>query len=224
MSAIQIYTALLLNESVGILGTMQESFLKRIRDRIRDASRSVGNLLNDLTRISPAEIGGLRIEQKPVNLMDCLHAAISMASTKIKDKNIILRIDFPEEHLPLLADEDSVIQILYHLLHQSIDASPEGEQVEIVSGEQIAEDQTFLTFTFKDTGEEISPENLREIVQLEDAGEQIHSSDDDDSSQGLITVKKLVTMLGGRIWVEHKKGTGNTFIILLPISEERIPA
>jgi signal transduction histidine kinase len=220
MSAIQIYTDLLLNESVGILGTMQENFLKRIRD----ASRSVGNLLNDLTRISPAEIGGLQIEQKPVNLMDCLDAAISMASPKIKDKNIILRIDFSDEHPPLLADEDSVIQILYHLLRQSINASPEGEQVEIVSGEQVAEDQTFLTITLKDTGGEISLEKLREIVQLEDTGEKIQSSDAGDPSQGLITVKKLVTMLGGRIWVEHKKGSGNTFIVLLPIIKERIPA
>ena len=70
----------------------------------------------------------------------------------------------------------------------------------------------------------VKPPIMTQLFELEDAGEQIQSGDGDDPFQGLITVKKLVTMLGGRIWVEHKKGLGNTFIVLLPIIEERIPA
>jgi signal transduction histidine kinase len=217
MSAIQIYTELLLNEAVGVLGTMQENFL----GRIKSAAENVGLLLNDLAHINPAEIGGLQIQHKKVNLSDCLDAAISMTSTSIKEKDVVLRIDFPEEHPTLLADEDTIIQILFHLLAQAISASPQGEQIELLSGEKDAEEQSFLTISIKDAGEKITPERLKEIVQIEDHAEALFPSKTD---HGLLTAKNLVSMLGGRIWVEYKKDSGNLFTILLPIIDERVPA
>jgi signal transduction histidine kinase len=217
MSAIQIYTELLLNEAVGILGTLQENFL----ERIKSAAENVGQLLNDLTRINPAEISGLQIEHKNVNLSDCLDAAISMTSAHMKERDIVLRIDFPDEHPTLLADEDSIIQILYHLLAQAISSSPQGEQIELLSGEKDAEDQSFLTISIRDAGEKITPEILKEVIQIEDQTEVLLPAKTD---HGLLIVKNLVSMLGGRIWVEYKKDSGNLFTVLLPIVNERVPA
>jgi signal transduction histidine kinase len=217
MSAIQIYTELMLNEAAGILGTMQENFL----ERISSATARVGTLLNELTSINPAEIGRLQVMPDIVNLADCLDTAISMTSTKIREKGVILRIDIPDEHPTLLADEDTVIQILYQLLSHAISVSPEGEQIELLSGENTAEDKSFLTISIRDAGEEIAPELLKEIVQIEDYSEELVPVSTDHE---VITAKNLVSMLGGRIWVEHKQGSGNLFTILLPILEDRIPA
>jgi sensor histidine kinase regulating citrate/malate metabolism len=62
---------------------------------------------------------------------------------------------------------------------------------------------------------------LKEIVQIEDYSEELVPVSTDHE---VITAKNLVSMLGGRIWVEHKQGSGNLFTILLPILEDRIPA
>jgi signal transduction histidine kinase len=217
MSNIKIYTDLLLNEVVGILGTMQANFL----ERIQSAADNVGLLLNELTRINPAEISGLQIQHKKVNLTECLDAALSMASTKIKEKEVVLRIDFPEEHPKLLADEDTVIQILYQLLTQAISISPQGEQIELHSGEKDAENQRFLTISVSDTGEKISPDKVKEIIQVEDQASALFLQHPGDS---LLSARDLVLMLGGRIWVDQRKETGNRVTILLPIVEDRVPA
>lgn len=216
MSAIQIYTELLLNEVVGILGTMQTDFL----ERIKHAADNVGLLLNELTRINPAEIGGLQIDHKKVNLTECLDAALSMVSAKIKEKEVVLMIDFPDDHPKLLADEDTVIQILYHLLHHAIMTSPQGEQIELLSGEKDAEEQRFLTISVSDSGERIPSEKVKEIVQVEDQSSGLIPP---EAADGLISARNLVMMLGGRIWAGQKNETGNTITVLLPLVEDRVP-
>jgi signal transduction histidine kinase len=217
MSASQIYTDLLLNEVVGILGTMQTNFL----ERIQSAADNVGFLLNELTRVNPAEISGLHIQHEKVNLTECLDAALNMGSTKIKEREVVLRIDFPDEHPTLLADEDTVIQILYHLLNHAISISPQGEQIELLSGEKNAEKQRFLTISVSDAGEWISPERRKEIVQVDEQDNEFFSPKPEDS---LLSARSLVLMLGGRIWVEQRVESGNRVTILLPIVDERVPA
>jgi signal transduction histidine kinase len=217
MSAIQIYTDLLLNETVGILGTMQEKFLQRIKR----ATDRVGLLLQDLARIGPSEIAGLHIKQERVNLADCLDTAISMASERIKEKGMVLRIDIPEEHPAFIADTDTLIQILYHLLIQAISTSPNGGQIELITGEKSGEEQRFFTFSLRDSGERLPPDVVKELVQIADQSENMLPGKTDDD---LLTVKNLVSMLGGRIWVERKNDTGNLVTVLFPLLEEPQPA
>ena len=84
MSSILGYTDLLLSESVGLLGGMQQRFL----ERIKISSERMGTQLNDLIRVCAAEVSSLSLTHLPVEVMHCLEDAINQVSSQLQQKKI----------------------------------------------------------------------------------------------------------------------------------------
>jgi signal transduction histidine kinase len=80
------------------------------------------------------------------------------------------------------------------------------------------EDSENVVFYVKDTGIGIAPENIRSIFKgfrkIEVNSAKIYRG----AGLGLSITKKLVELLGGKIWVESELGKGSTFFFSLPHS------
>jgi len=132
-------------------------------------------------------------------------------------KDITLQMDFPEDLPPILAEEDALVQILFHLLDNAVAACMEGGVVRLKADTQSMENTCFVLLAVTDTGEGIHPEDLPKVFQ------RIYRADKGligDTGFGLITVKTLVEMLRGRVWVESERGTGTTYTVLLPAADQ----
>ena len=213
MSSIFGYTELLLSESVGLLGAMQQKFL----ERIHTASDRMGSLLNNLIRVSAGEVKALSFMHGPVEVMHCLEDAIAQVQHKIQEKNITLRMDIPNDSYSLLGEEDAVIQILYHLLDNAIGASHEDGEVIIIMREQINEPNNYLMISVADSGDGIPPTDIQRIFQRTYSGDKVTIQGISDGGIGLSMVRSMSENLGGRVWVDSEVGEGSVFTILLPM-------
>ncbi len=215
MSSILGYTELLLTESVGLLGAMQQKFL----ERIRNATERINALLNHLIQLSDLESEPLSFAPGPVEVMDCLEQAISQVSILLREKQITLTMDFPEGYALVLGDEDAIAQIIYHLLYNAVKASPAGGEVQLILHEETFDSKKFLMFSACDCGEGIPPAQLPHVFHRTYGTDKISIKGVGDQGVGLSIVKSLSEKLGGRVWVNSEIGKGSIFTILLPIAE-----
>jgi signal transduction histidine kinase len=215
MSSILGYTDLLLGESVGLLGAMQRKFLERARTGIE----RMGALLNDLIQVTALESGHLDLTPTQVDLLRCVEDAVNQVGPALRERDLALRMDFPETVPAIMGDNDAVSQIVLHLLNNAIAASPEGDQVVLSARVEQSEDHGFLMLSVTDHGEGIPVEDLGRVFQRLYRGDRVIIQGVGDGGIGLSLVKALSEALGGRVWVESEVGAGSTFTVLLPLTE-----
>jgi signal transduction histidine kinase len=207
------YTDLLLGESVGLLGASQRKFI----ERVKIASERLGTLVEDLVRITLNETPSHHSES--VDLGAAIDEALTAAVVQIREKNIALRLELPEQLPHIYADRDALQQILIHLLQNAGLASPvDGEislHAHIEEGDQNAH---FVLIRVADSGEGIPQDELPRVFS------RLYKADNPlipgvgDTGVGLSIVKSLVEAQKGRIWVDSQKGHGSMFSVLLPVS------
>ncbi len=214
MSSILGYTDLLLGESVGLLGAMQRKFLERVRSGIE----RMGALLNDLIQVTALESGHLDLTPTHVDLLRCVEEAVSQVGPALREKDLTLRMEFPEQVPPILGDDDAVTQVVLHLLNNSIAASPESDQVVLEARVEQSDEHGYLMLSVTDHGEGIPVEDLGRVFQRLYRGDRVIIQGLGDGGIGLSLVKALSEALGGRVWVESEVGVGSTFTVLLPLA------
>ncbi len=161
MSSILGYTDLLLSESVGLLGAMQRKFLERVRSGIE----RMGTLMSDLIQVTALESGTLSLTTTSVDLLHCIEEAVMQTSASLRERNLALRMDFPDEIPPVLGNEDAITQIMIHLIENAIGASPEGEEVVAAAHTQDSEDGTFVVVSVSDVGDGIPAEDIGRVFK-----------------------------------------------------------
>jgi signal transduction histidine kinase len=215
MSSIVGYTDLLLGESVGILGALQRKFL----ERIKASSERMGGLVEDLIQVTAIEKGKLELSPESVNLGAAIDEAVALTVSRLREKNITLRVDLPDQLPEMKADKDALQQILLHLLQNAGAASRvDGEislQARIEDNEQ---DTAYVLLQISDSGDGIPAEDMPRVFSRLYRADNPLIQGVGDTGVGLSIVKSLVEAHGGRIWVDSEPGKGSTFSVLLPLA------
>jgi signal transduction histidine kinase len=213
MSSIIGYADLLLGESVGILGALQRKFI----ERIRASTERIGSLIDDLIQITTLETGLMALKAEPVDLNLIVDNAMAYTSSQLREKNITLRIDMPENIQPIQADREALQQILIHLLQNAGAASPVEGSVSLRVRTQKEGDVDHVMISITDTGGGIPKEDLARVFTRLYRADNVLIQGVGDTGVGLSIAKSLTEAQGGRIWVETEMNNGSTFSVVLPI-------
>jgi signal transduction histidine kinase len=221
MTSITGYTDLLLSESVGILGEGQRQFLQRVKANIE----RMGGLLNDLVKVAAIDTGQISLSPEPVDLINVIERAIMSLSAQFGERELAVRMDMPSELPPVHADQDSLYQIVLHLLSNACQCSKPGTEILVGARLEEYDDQVerlpdYLLVSVTDTGGGIAPEDQRRVFQRLYRADNPLIAGLGDTGVGLSITKSLVEAQGGRIWVESEMGVGSTFSFILPLSSE----
>lgn len=216
MSSIVGYTDLLLGESVGILGATQRKFLERVKASIE----RMGALVDDLIQTSTMQSSELELSPELVDLNTIIDDAVANSIARLREKNILLRMDLPDR-LPLVrADRDALQQILLHLLQNAGAATPvEGEILLRAQVEHKEDQPSFILVQVADSGGGIPPGDLPRVFSRLYRADNALIQGVGDTGVGLSIVKALVEAHGGRVWVDSILDVGSTFSVLLPLSD-----
>lgn len=220
LSSILGYTELLLGDSVGRLGATQRQFIERIRTAI-DRMRM---LLSDLVQITAMEMGELTLTPAPIDLVQCVEEAVTHVGGTLREKDLGLRLDFPDEVPAVMGDQAALVQILVHLLSNAAGASPDGAEIAITARVVDAEPHGFLLLSVRDKGEGVSPADLGRVFEPLYRADGSLISGLGETSVGLALVRSLSEELSGRVWVESEPGEGSTLSVLLPLAVPSSPA
>ncbi len=213
MSSIIGYADLLLGESVGILGALQRKFI----ERIRASTERIGSLIDDLIQITSLETGLMSLKPESVDLNLIIDNAMAYTSSQLREKNITLRIDIPENMRPIHADRDALQQILIHLLQNAGAASSVEGAVTLRARMQREADNEYALLQVTDAGGGIPSEDLPRVFSRLYRADNVLIQGVGDTGVGLSIAKALTEAQGGRIWVGTEMGSGSTFSVLLPL-------
>jgi len=191
-------------------------------DYISEGSESLLNLMDNILDFSELESSELELLNDDIDLFDIILELKRTFSEKIKRRNkinleLIPILPTQIEEYQLFTDPYRVKQIIGNLLNNSLKFTENGSIEFGFCEKQNAENQIYVEFFVKDTGIGIAPENYEIIFER---FMKIEDSDADElyrgAGLGLTIAKKLVEILGGKIWLESTLGLGTTFYFTIP--------
>jgi CheY-like chemotaxis protein/HPt (histidine-containing phosphotransfer) domain-containing protein len=217
-----------MNGVVGMSGILMETPLtteqRSYVDTIYSSAESLLTIINDILDFSKIESGKFEFERQPVNLRSCVEEALDLIGTKAGAKKLDLAYQIVDGVPPVvLGDVTRLRQILVNLLGNAVKFTKHGEIVATVQVEQAPENPDNLTspwqlhFAVRDTGIGISAEQINRLFTPYVQAEAATTRKFGGTGLGLSISRRLVELMGGRIWVESAAGEGSTFHFVLPL-------
>lgn len=174
-------------------------------------------LIDDIIEISKLDSGNLKLHTKKIDiseLLSILHSNFEKEklSEGKKDLELLLHNPFGDLVAYIESDEFRVKQIFSNLLSNALKYTHEGF---IEFGFDINQKDEPI-FYVRDTGIGIPEDKTDSIfnyfTKIEDRTQLYRGT-----GVGLSITKKLVNLLGGKIWVESNLGIGSIFYFSLPV-------
>ena len=187
---------------------------------IQNCGESLMIIINDILDFSKIEAGKLSINYANYDLKKSIESTVFLFDHMVAYKSVSL-ITSIDESIPkqVLGDELRLKQILTNLLSNSVKFTENGE-IKISANIQNRLDNNFeILFSIRDSGIGIAENAQERLFGLFEQADQSTSKKYGGTGLGLSISKKLVTLMGGKIWFESKEGLGTTFHFTLPTKE-----
>ena len=199
-----------MNGVIGMTQMLQTTELtKEQQDFVNTISESGEVLLaviNDILDFSKIESGMLTIESREFCLQNVVSSVGDILHSQAIAKNIDLQYMIaPDIPNLLIGDQTRLRQILLNLIGNAIKFTPQGQVSISVNGRFLKANQYGkyqLEFAIADTGIGIQGDRLQQLFQAFTQADASISRKYGGTGLGLVISKRLVELMGGRIWVE----------------------
>jgi signal transduction histidine kinase/CheY-like chemotaxis protein len=170
------------------------------------------NLISDVLDLSKVEAGHLVLHETAFDLDDVIDRTTEFMAVRAHQKGLELAAHI-DEHVPtrLVGDPDRLRQVLVNLVGNAIKFTETGEVVLRVAVDPAASEPGGLLFTVSDSGIGIPPERLDAVFESFTQADASIARRYGGTGLGLAISKRLVALMGGRIWVESEVGRGSIF-------------
>ncbi len=188
-------------------------------ETIRQSSESILSIVNDILDFSRIESGKLELESQPFDLRKCVEDAVDTLAPKAGEKQLDLSYQMAGG-IPAWVRGDVVRlrQILVNLISNAVKFTRRGE----VALEVTSQEEAQFQFTISDTGIGIPKEKQAKLFNPFCQADASTSREYGGSGPGLSISRRLVELMGGRLWLESEEGKGTRlhFTLTLPAAAE----
>ncbi|MFH0891883.1 MAG: ATP-binding protein [Candidatus Falkowbacteria bacterium] len=209
LTAIKLFTEMMLNEQVGKLKKEQREYL----DNIYESTERMVRLVNDLLSLSRLESGSLRVEPKSTDLHEFTLNIIKEIEPLAQVKGVSIIFGGASKNLPPLAvDVNLIRQVIHNLITNAVRYSKSGGRVNV----EIKKDNGEYLLTIKDSGIGIPEKAQGRIFEKFFRADNAIKNETEGTGLGLYVSKMIVENSGGRIWFKSAQGEGTVFYVALP--------
>lgn len=190
-------------------------------EAVKTSADSLVGVINDILDFSKVEAGRMVLEMAPFDPRQVVNNAIAQLAFQARSKGLLVESGFSPEVPPhITSDPLRLRQILVNLIGNAIKFTPSGTVtirfgVELDSGVR-----RMLHVSVEDTGIGIPREKLGAIFQAFTQADTSTTRQFGGTGLGLTISERLVSLLGGRIWVESEPGQGSQFHFVIPIQPD----
>jgi PAS domain S-box-containing protein len=179
---------------------------------VHDAATSLLALLNDILDFSKIEAGKLQLEETDFSLRDLVADSMRVLGLRAHRKGLELASDVRREVPDLVVgDPTRLRQVLVNLVGNAIKFTEHGEVVVRVARQEQSDGGVVLHFAVADTGIGIPRGKQEAIFESFVQADSSTTRKYGGTGLGLTISAQLISMMGGRIWVESEPGLGSTF-------------
>jgi signal transduction histidine kinase/DNA-binding response OmpR family regulator len=208
LNAVIGFSEVLLERMFGDLNDRQEEYLRDILS----SGRHLLELLNEILDLSKVEAGRMDLQRSIFPVQETLEYGLSMVRERAvrHDISLSLRVE-PEVDL-IEADELRFKQVMLNLLSNAVKFTPDGGEVVV----RARVDGPELVVTVSDTGIGIAPDDRERIFEsFQQGGRGVRKQE--GTGLGLTLSKRILELLGGRMWLKTEVGVGSTFGFAVPV-------
>jgi signal transduction histidine kinase/CheY-like chemotaxis protein len=179
---------------------------------LKASADSLLRVINDILDFSKIESGKLEFCPVEFNLQDTMGDAMKALGLRAHEKGLELAFRVaPEVPEYLVGDPGRLCQILINLVGNAIKFTPAGDVIVQADLDSNRGDGVRLHFSVSDTGIGIAPEKHALIFEAFAQADGSTTRSYGGTGLGLAISSHLVTLMGGRIWVESVPLKGSTF-------------
>ncbi len=180
--------------------------------KIKLASDGLMHIINDILDFSKIEAGKMQLESIPFELDDVFEGLSGLMALRAESQGIELAYNIADS-IPALLVGDSLRlgQVLTNLVSNALKFSSGGNVVVSVQSQEVGLELTELHISVMDEGIGMTDEQASQIFQPFSQADLSTTRRFGGTGLGLAICHHLVSLLGGRIWVESALGVGSTF-------------
>ena len=185
---------------------------ERLEVVLKSGKRLMG-LINDILDLSKIEAGKMEIREEDVLLEEIIEEVTSTATPLALEKDLTFTVKRNcNTRIIISTDRGRVTQVLINLIGNAIKFTKTGK----IELSVFFNPDKMLLFSISDTGIGISEENKQiifdEFRQIDGTTAKKYSG----TGLGLAISKKIIDLLGGKIWVASIEGEGSVFSFTIP--------
>jgi len=203
-----------------LLDTPLTATQREFAETIRTSGDALLVLINDILDFSKIESGHLVLEREPVNLAECVESALDLTSGPAMAKGLDL-LYWIEDDVPraVYGDVTRLRQVFINLINNAVKFTQRGEVVVTLSRRNAGGDgdgTPMLHGSVRDTGIGIPADRMGRLFQVFSQVDTSTTRQYGGTGLGLAICRRLITLMGGRIWVESTVGEGSNFQFEIP--------
>jgi signal transduction histidine kinase len=191
---------------------LSESEREKYLGIIRNHSRRLGDLIEDLFELSKLDAATLVLRSESFSLSELLQDVVQDFQIEAERRGISLEVETDDGLSEINADIGLIQRVFENLVRNAIAYTPEGGEIRL----SVEEQGNHIAVAVADTGQGIPESAIPRIFDRfyrAENGEEARSS---SSGLGLAIVKRILDLHGSRITVSSKLGTGTRFEFSLP--------
>jgi PAS domain S-box-containing protein len=170
-------------------------------------------IIEDLLDISLLERHEMEIHWQPFALRDCIENAVNETIGRAREKNLDIQLNIgPEIPETVRGDAQRLRQVLLNLLGNAVKFTEAG-----VIDVHVNCDDHLLVFSVEDTGIGIPAAQMELLFEIFSQADASSTRRHGGTGLGLAISKRLVELMGGKIWAESRPGGGSVFRFTLPL-------
>jgi signal transduction histidine kinase/ActR/RegA family two-component response regulator len=195
-----------------VLATDLDGEQREYLEAVRTSAESLVTIINDILDFSKIEAGRLELERIGFGLRATIDGAVKTIAPAASQKELTLSVSIdPGVPDRVEGDPGRLRQVLINLLGNAIKFTLHGEvalHVAVAAHEAAAAE---LQFAVRDTGIGIPPAQQARIFNAFEQADKSTTRRFGGTGLGLSISRRLVEMMGGRMWLESAEGAGTTF-------------
>lgn len=204
------------NESFDVLNDAEK---REFISAIFSSTSKLADLLESLLLWSRTQTRTLPYNPMEVDIKYLVENTISFHYQNAKQKDIVI-LQRVEENATAYADVGCVTTILRNLISNAIKFTEQGGVIHISSETIEEEGIKYEKIAIADNGIGIPYEIQDKLLRLDFQHTSLGTSGERGTGLGLIIIKELVELNGGRLWFESEPNKGSTFYFTLPKKEK----
>ena len=201
------------------LDTKLDAEQREYLDTVKLSADSLLGVINDILDFSKIEAGRMEIEKHDFDLRDEIEKMLRTLAVRADAKGLELLCDISPEIPEMVAgDSTRLRQVILNLVGNAIKFTQAGEVSLRVEERAFAGRERLLLFTVADTGVGIPMEKQSAIFEPFSQADTSTTRKFGGTGLGLTISSRLISMMGGTIWVESEPGRGSRFSFTIKVA------
>lgn len=185
--------------------------IKEFGDIILSEGKRLTKLINDILEFSRLEAGEEELHKENLELLKLLDECTSLFAIQVKDKELALSKEYPENEILINGDRDRLAQVFNNIISNAIKFTHKGGRISVMVHDFGKEIEIAISDTGIGIPEKDIPKLFQKFSKIYQAGAPVTGA-----GFGLAKAKQIIELHKGVIRVKSEVEQGSTFIIRLP--------